>query len=115
MYPWTAPIHWPKPPEPQTIPDRLDSAPSARRCHRALEASRCMLDREIESFRIRLVPCQSLQRGHLLALTHACLSHRIAQHRDALVVSSSIHRERMSILTTVRIGIIGPLPAGLLL
>src|SRR5437899_12974002 len=64
---------------------------------------------------LRVVARQTLEGRHFFAVANARLADGIAQHGDVLIVSTTVNGERMAIFSTVRIRIIGPLPAGLLL
>ena len=63
----------------------------------------------------RFVARQTPEGGHFFAISNARLADRIGQDGDVLIVSTTVNGERMAIFSTVRIGVIGPLPAGLLL
>jgi hypothetical protein len=63
----------------------------------------------------RFVARQALQGGHFFAIADARLADGLGQDSDVLFVSTTVNGERMAIFSTVRIGLIGPLPAGLLL
>jgi hypothetical protein len=63
----------------------------------------------------RLVARETPEGGHSFAIADARLAYGIAQDSDVLIVCTTVNGERMAIFPTVRIGIIGPLPAGLLL
>jgi hypothetical protein len=63
----------------------------------------------------RLVARQTPEGSHSLAIADARLAYRISQDGGAPIIRTTVNGERMAIFSTVRIGIIGPLPAGLLL
>ena len=99
---------------------------TGRRWNQAPVLLRGMWDRKIGSYNgllcsdyslrdVRLVARQTPEGGHFLAIADVRLAYGIGQDGDVLIIRTTVNGERMAIFSTVRIGIIGPLPAGLLL